>query len=252
MKEIPVTFKNQGQKIKGILHIPNRKTKSAIIIAHGFTGYKREVQIVNCARKLCEEGFAVLRFDFRGTGGSDGLFRNMTISGEVSDLEKAISFVKNVGYRKIGLVGHSLGGSVVILVEKKDIAAICLWAPTITPKRIFTKLFGKKIGKVESSGRAPMSWEGKGIEFIMGKPLWNEVKNNFPDLTNNLSDIDIPKTVVCGSKDWEIFYQGIHRVLKDPTNNIKIIKGGDHTFSKYEHEKQLIDYTVNWFKTWLK
>lgn len=256
MKEISVKFTNQGQKLNGILHIPSRKTDSAIIFAYGFTGHKGEVQIVNCARKLTEEGFAVLRFDFRGTGDSDGLFRNMTISNEVSDLRKAIRFMKNKGYKKIGLVGHSLGGAVVILVDKKYVSSIVLWAPSIFPKKTFAKIFGNKIKELERKGNMIVSWGGKGIEFIIGKSLWEESKTKYPILIENLLSIKIPKTVIYGSDDWRwlkiVGSKELYKKLKQPSNNLKIIKGGDHTFSKYVHEKQLINYTVNWFNRWLK
>ncbi len=257
MKEIPVTFKNKKQKLVGIFHIPNMKTDSAVIIAHGFTGYKREVQHVNCARELCKNGFGVLRFDFRGSGGSDGLFRNMTISGEVSDLEKSIEFVRNKGYKKIGLIGHSLGGAVVILANKKNVSTIVLWAPSVIPKKILTQLLGENnIEIIEKQGYAPVSWEGKSIEFIVGKPFWTEVKNKYSDILDKLLAIDIPTTVIYGSEDWRWFKllksKSLFRKLQQPENNLKIIHGADHVFSMYNHENQLIDYTVNWFKKWLK
>ena len=255
MKEISVTFKNQGQELKGILHIPKNETNRAIIFAHGFTGYKREVQIVNTARNLTENGFVVLRFDFRGSGESDGLFRNMTISSEISDLEKAIEFMRNKGYKKIGLIGHSLGGTVVILANKKYVSSIVLWAPTLIPKKVFTQLFDNKIKTIENEGYAPVSWDGKAIEFIVGKPLWEEVKNKFPNIIDVFLSIEIPKTIVYGDEDWrwlKLYLPTYLQKVQKPSNNLKIIKGADHTFSKYEYEKQLIDYTVKWFKKWLK
>jgi len=255
MKEIPITFKNQGETLKGILHIPKKKTNRAIIFAHGFTGYKGEVQIVNATRKLVGNGFTVLRFDFRGSGESGGLFRNMTISDEVSDLEKAIEFMKSKGYRKIGLVGHSLGGLVAILVDKKYVSTIVLWAPSISIKKTIAVLLGNKIRTIEKQGYAPVSWDGKAIEFIVGKPFWKEVKNKFPDVTENLLSLKIPKIVIYGSKDVGkklTINIDVCKKLQELHNNLKIIKGGDHTFSSYESEKQLIDYTVKWFKKWLK
>ncbi|MBI2084781.1 MAG: alpha/beta fold hydrolase [Candidatus Aenigmarchaeota archaeon] len=254
MKEIDVSFENKGENVSGVLHIPKEETDKAVIIAHGFTGYKREVQIVNCARSLAKEGFATLRFDFRGSGSSDGLFRDMTISGEVSDLEKAIEFMKKKGYNKIGLIGHSLGGLVVILVNKKYISTIVLWAPSISIKKLITMLLGRKIKTIEKQGYAPISWDGKAIEFIVGKTFWEEVKNKFPDVTEHLLSLKIPKTVIYGSKDMENNLKtGVDmRKLLYPSNNLKIIKNADHTFSKYEYEKPLIDYTIKWFKKWLK
>lgn len=255
IKEIPVVFKNRGQNLKGILHTSKKKTNSCVIFAHGFTGNKREVHFVNCARKLAEKGFAALRFDFRGSGESDGLFRNATISSEISDLEKAIKFMKTKGYKKIGLVGHSLGGSVVILADKRDIKTIALWAPGIHLKKSLIIILGKKISTIEKQGYVIFSWNGKGVELVVGKPLWEEVKNKYPNLIDSLAQIEIPKTVIYGSKDLVLLEDTSPEILKklsQSSNNLKIIKDADHAFSNIKHEKQLIDYTINWFKRWLK
>jgi esterase/lipase len=255
MKETFVTFENQGQKLSGVLHTPKGRTDCAIIFAHGFTGHKREVQIVNATRKLAENGFAVLRFDFRGSGESDGLFRNMTISEEVSDLEKAIDFMKNMGYRKLGLVGHSLGGTVVILARKNDVSTIILWAPALAPLKTFTQLFGKYTKFIEKRGYSITCWDGKAMEFILGNAFWKEVKNKFPTVLDYFLNLKMPKTVIYGGEDWrwlKIYVPKYLQKLQQPDNNLKIIKNADHSFSKYEYEKQLIDYTVKWFKKWLK
>lgn len=255
MKEIDVSFKNMGETVRGVLHLPSKRTDKAIIICHGFTGYKREPQIVNCCRALANRGYAALRFDFRGSGNSDNLFRNMSLSGEASDLEKAIAFMKSKGYRRIGLVGHSVGGSVVILADKKDVQAVVLWAPTISLKEIFTRLYGKdRIHEIETKGWSPMSWDGKAIEFVVGKHFWNEVKTKYVNLVDNLVAINLPKTIIAGTKDfdWKEESGEIIGKINKTKINMQWIKNSDHTFSKGEYEKQVIDLTSKFFKRWLK
>jgi len=95
MKEEFVTFLNKGEKIIGALHVPERTPASAIIFCHGFTGNRIESRrlFVHAARELCRRGFIALRFDFRGSGESEGLFESMTISEEIGDLTAAVDWL---------------------------------------------------------------------------------------------------------------------------------------------------------------
>ena len=150
MKEEKVYFENNGQKIVGILHIPDNENSSAIIMCHGFTGNMYEHGLfVNTAKKLCKNGFTVLRFDFRGSNESEGKFRDMTISGEVSDLKKAIEFIlkQKINKDKIGVLGLSLGAVVSVLGWDERIKALVLLSPAGNNKKCFTNAFGEEMIK---------------------------------------------------------------------------------------------------------
>lgn len=156
MKEEKVKFKNQGQKISGIFNIPDNKNPPLIIMCHGFTGNMHEHGLfVSAAKKFCENGFAVLRFDFRGSNESEGRFRDMTISGEVSDFKRAIefSFKQNIDKDKIGVTGLSLGAVVSVLGWTDRVKALVLLSPASNSKKVFTKAFeGKIIKEIEEKG----------------------------------------------------------------------------------------------------
>jgi alpha/beta superfamily hydrolase len=100
----PVTFKNQGQELVGILHVPDAlqsgERAPAIVMFHGFTGNKSESHrlFVHVAKALCNADFVVLRFDFRGSGDSDGEFEDMTVPGEVSDAREALTFLSKLDF----------------------------------------------------------------------------------------------------------------------------------------------------------
>ncbi|ANQ51327.1 alpha/beta fold hydrolase [Flammeovirga sp. MY04] len=86
---------------------------------------------------LTKKGFAVLRFDERGVGQSQGDFSKATTYDFKKDVEAAISFLKKrteVDPSKIGLIGHSEGGIIAQMIasESSDIAYTVLMAsPTI-------------------------------------------------------------------------------------------------------------------------
>jgi alpha/beta superfamily hydrolase len=77
--EIPLTFKCEKQQIVGILHLPKEKRKiPLVILVHGWSANKLgtwNAFFVKAARGFSKNGFAVLRFDFRGSGDSEGRFK---------------------------------------------------------------------------------------------------------------------------------------------------------------------------------
>jgi alpha/beta superfamily hydrolase len=86
-----------GKRMAGVLHLPaGRGRAPAVLMLHGFTGHKVETHrlFVRTARQLAASGLIVLRFDFRGSGDSEGEFEEMTIRGEVEDALNALAFLR--------------------------------------------------------------------------------------------------------------------------------------------------------------
>ena len=83
------------------------------------------------ADHLTRKGFAVLRYDKRGTGKSTGNYADATTDSFASDAEAAIDFLKSrkeIDPKKIGLIGHSEGGEIAptIAARSNDVAWIVL------------------------------------------------------------------------------------------------------------------------------
>jgi fermentation-respiration switch protein FrsA (DUF1100 family) len=82
---------------------------------------------------LTRNGFAVLRFDDRGTAESTGDFAKATSKDFAKDVLGAIDYLKGrseINHSKIGLIGHSEGGLIapMVSVQSKDVAFIVLMA----------------------------------------------------------------------------------------------------------------------------
>ena len=111
-------FRNKGELVAGTLHLPdNRRRCPGVLMCHGFTGQKSESHfyLVALSRRLAEAGIASLRFDFRGSGESEGEFEDMTPLEEVSDARAALrqlAGIARVDERRLGIFGWSLGGLV--------------------------------------------------------------------------------------------------------------------------------------------
>ncbi len=81
------------------------------IYCHGFLASKDYAVIPRFVELLAEDGDAIA-FDFRGHGDSEG----MTALGEheLLDLDAVMDYARGQGYRRILLVGSSMGGATVL------------------------------------------------------------------------------------------------------------------------------------------
>ncbi len=76
--------------LTGILHLPERTAEKAVVIVVGGPQYRigSHRQFVLLARHLADHGVAVLRFDYRGMGDSDGEVRDFEHIGD--DIKAAV------------------------------------------------------------------------------------------------------------------------------------------------------------------
>jgi len=110
MLEEPLSLTTgDGVRLQG-RHLPD-ESDLAIVIAHGFSGSCNSLRARHIAARL--NGFgAVVAFDFRGHGNSDGV---STVGDlEVHDIEAAVEFVRSRGHSRIALVGFSMGAAVAV------------------------------------------------------------------------------------------------------------------------------------------
>lgn len=91
MSETAVVFQCEGESLVGILHVPAGQPASiGVLVIVGGPQYRvgSHRQFVLMARSLAQSGYAVLRFDYRGMGDSDGEIR--TFESVAADIRAAI------------------------------------------------------------------------------------------------------------------------------------------------------------------
>ncbi|WMX14197.1 alpha/beta fold hydrolase [Aureispira sp. CCB-E] len=127
-----VQYENKKAKIKlaGTLTIPEGNGKHpAVILISGSGPQDRDETILKhkpfwvLADYWTRNGFAVLRFDDRGVGSSEGDFSKATSADFATDVEAGFNFLKKhdrIDAKKIGLVGHSEGGMIAPMVASKN------------------------------------------------------------------------------------------------------------------------------------
>ncbi|MEO0983262.1 MAG: bifunctional alpha/beta hydrolase/OsmC family protein [Pseudomonadota bacterium] len=104
-----------GEKLAAALELPSGRPRAYALFAHCFTCSKDIKAAREIARALRAKGFAVLRFDFTGLGGSEGDFANTNFSSNVEDLVAAADFLRREFEPPSLLIGHSLGGAAAIV-----------------------------------------------------------------------------------------------------------------------------------------
>ncbi|WP_299978796.1 alpha/beta hydrolase [Desulfobacula sp.] len=98
-------------KLEGILQ--KNTSQNAVIISHPhplYGGNMNNPVVMTIAESFFEKRFSTLRFNFRGTGNSTGMFDNG--NGEQEDIRAVMSWLKENGHQKIYLAGYSFGARV--------------------------------------------------------------------------------------------------------------------------------------------
>ena len=95
--KIPSDFVSQGIRCSGDLYLPkNVKNPPIVIMAHGFAAEK-SFRLPAYAERFVLNELAVLLFDYRCFGESDGEPRNLVDPGRhIKDWESAVSHVRTL------------------------------------------------------------------------------------------------------------------------------------------------------------
>ncbi|MCK5262482.1 MAG: alpha/beta fold hydrolase [Gammaproteobacteria bacterium] len=115
MPSIKASFTGgSGHKLDARLEIPNESPKAYAICCHCFTCSKDTLTSYRISKEMAKKGYATLRFDFTGLGGSEGVFSKTGFSSNVSDVLAAIEYLRTFHQAPALLIGHSLGGTAVL------------------------------------------------------------------------------------------------------------------------------------------
>lgn len=118
-----VECESRGLTLRGMLHVPDQRPGKVpfVILFHGFCDDRNEINFVHTelSRRLCERGIASVRFDFAGSGDSDGRFEDMTVSSEVGRRPCHLGLCQESGLcgpSRVAIHGLSMGGCVASMV----------------------------------------------------------------------------------------------------------------------------------------
>ncbi|UCD72892.1 MAG: alpha/beta fold hydrolase [Candidatus Bathyarchaeota archaeon] len=258
----PVIFENQGERLVGILHVPDKLKRGGkapgVVMLHGLTGNKIENHrlFVLAARDLCDLGFVVLRFDFRGSGDSDGDFEDMTIPGEISDAEKALTFLMEqrwVNRKAVGILGLSMGGRVAAVLSSRDHRVKFVILCSANFDQLLPRLLSGIGGYIPLKGMEEVLNSGEAVKIKDGWYLKNSFFKTLDETVplDVIDKIKVPILIVHGEMDQVIPLDEAVRgfeIVKNlnKKNELYVIEGGGHVFTDREHTHQVIRKTRDW------
>ena len=169
--ETAVEFYSEGTRLRGFLTTPDDNEAQLIpgvVMFHGF-GCTAQMDFPEHAARLAKRGYAVLRFDYRHWGGSDGEPRNVLLPWrEVEDVRNAMTYMQQqpgVDPDRIGIWGASFGGGISIATGALDSRAKAVvatvpvtngrrWIQSVNPGftwlRILSELESDRVARLQT------------------------------------------------------------------------------------------------------
>ncbi len=223
---------NSDKKLFGVKYLPFKPGPIAFLMLQPIGTERNVIDAlqINLARSLAANGISVLRFDYYGTGDSDGSFDEIDLETLMSDIDSAINQVTNIqGAARLGLFGLRFGGLLSAYYAEqhpKNVEYLILCAPVVDAFRFINQelrqsistqsvLFQKVIlnrdqilQKINNNESTVIN--GYDMANLNGFPLSHGFMNSLKDINltanqtayrNNLCIIDIDKRVRAKSKD---------------------------------------------------
>ena len=153
----PFFFGPSDRRLFGVLHRPaslaarNCGVVLCQPLEHEFYNAHRSLR--QLAQALCDDGLAVLRFDYYGTGDSDGAWAQASVSQWLDDIDCAVAELRWRGCARVCLAGLRFGATLATLfsVKRDRVDALVLWEPVARGEDYLREL--ETLHRQETAGR---------------------------------------------------------------------------------------------------
>lgn len=247
--------------------------RPAVVIVHGFKGFKDWGMFPPLADRLARAGFVAVSFNMSGSG-VDGAgsfafperFGHDTFSTALEDLERVLAALVTGGLdvappSSLGLLGHSRGGGVAVLEASRDerVSALVTWAAISTVHRWPAEV----VAQWRRAGRHDVvnARTGEVLPLYPDVLDDNEANADRLDILAAAGRITAPWLLVHGELDESVSPaegEQLAALMRHPASRRELIAGGGHTFgarhpwagSTPELERA-VAATVAWFARYL-
>jgi pimeloyl-ACP methyl ester carboxylesterase len=247
---------------------------SAVVVCHGFKGFRAWGAWPSLARALARHGHAAVTFDFSHNGvGADGvdfsaleLFRDQTHTRNVREIRRVLDALEGGALleappRRVGLLGHSRGGGEAVLVAAGDprVDALVTWAAIAdiagrwTPEQAAAWERGEDVPVENSRTKQVMP---------VGPAYWRDVRDHADelDVAAAAGELTMPWLIVHGDGDTSVPVDEGRRLYDAAGDNAEllVVDGADHVFgARHPYAgatpelRTVAEATLEWFDTHL-
>lgn len=290
--ERALTFTCEGDALVGILHTPQRHGRRGIVVVVGGGPQYRaggHRQLTLWSRRLCTEGYPVLRFDYRGMGDAHGDFRGFLQADE--DIRCAVDrLMQEVpGLDEVVLWGECDASSAILLYAHRDprVKGAVLLNPWVRTEavaaqailrfyylqRLMQPSFWKKLvsGRFnpfaslqsafslwrQSRAAAPGARSAAASALSFGAAIPRD--QPLPDaMLMGLQRFNGPLMLVMSGRDliareFDVLVNGSapwQQAFAQRALTRHDMADGDHTFSSEVQRSQVLNWGLDWLRSW--
>jgi uncharacterized protein len=213
-----------------------------VIIAPGFYNNKNAF-LFKGIREAIQRHFDVIVFDFRGHGESSGLYS--WTAHEKKDLRSVVAFAKAKQYKRIGVLGFSLGAATA-LIEAATNSDIHSLIAVSTPYDFWKINYHVWEEEMWEDLKLNLGIKGRGKGVRPSHPFSRKEKPI--DMVSRIKDI--PVLFVHGEKDWLIKPSHTQKLFEraNEPKAMRLMKAGhaEKIFDALPDEFEKV--CVDWFK----
>ena len=141
----PFFFGPSDRQLFGVFHPPSGPARDWGVVLcqpleHEF--YNAHRCLRQLAQSLSDNGLAVLRFDYYGTGDSSGAWEEASLIQWLDDIDCAIAEMRWRGCARVCLAGLRFGATLAALfsAERRGVDALVLWEPVASGEAYLREL----------------------------------------------------------------------------------------------------------------
>lgn len=265
----------EGPPVRGEVRVlEGHRPEAAVVVCHGFKGFRAWGSFPHLARALAAEGLAAVTFDFSHNGvGADGVdfsalerFAAQTHGRNVAEIRSVVDALAGGALldrpaRSVGLLGHSRGGAEAVLAAAEDprVDALVTWAAVADIPARWT---AEQVETWRAGGTVEIENARTGQRMPVGPAGWRE-HTAHPERLDVLAAagrVAVPWLIVHGDADTSVPVDDGRRLFDAAGDaaELLVVEGGDHTFgARHPYagatpELRLVaEATLEWFATHL-
>jgi uncharacterized protein len=277
-KNIVITGASKKPITLDVFCANNDQQKPVVIYAHGFNGFKDWANFDIIAKKIANAGFVFIKFNFSHNGTTPqnpteftdlDSYADNSYSKELEDLAEVIDwtvsgnnpFNSQVNKSELYLIGHSMGGGIVILKAAEDsrIKKIATWAAINECKTPWGSWSAEKIENWKRTGKAFITNSRTKQDMPLNYQLYEDYQENKDrlDIKKAICSLTIPILLCHGTNDEAVAFEKA-KLLKSwqPDAELFTVES-DHVFGRKhpwpseelpEPMQMVLDRTIKFFK----